>query len=104
MYISIVTSPLTSSLSIPIPPLFPSSHLLPKQPPHPLQHAILLRVVRMVLARYLEQARKRSRVALDAVAYLVGDVLVDEQDGNVFALRSEAVEGGLDRRVGGFGV
>jgi hypothetical protein len=58
----------------------------------------------MVLTRYLQQTGKRSRVALDAVAYLVGDVLVDEQDGYVFALGGEAVEGGLDRGVGGFGV
>jgi hypothetical protein len=50
----------------------------------------------MVFGRYLKQRRKSRRVRLDAVSYLLGDVLVDEQNGNVLALAGELVEGGLD--------
>jgi len=74
-------------------------NLLPKQPPHPFQHTILLRIVWMILTRYLEQTRKRSGVALDAMPYLLGNVLVDEQDGDVLALGGERVEGGFDGGV-----
>lgn len=58
----------------------------------------------MILARNLEQRRERSGVGLDAVPYLLGNVLVDKEDGDVLALRGEAVEGGLDGRSGRLGI
>lgn len=69
----------------------------------------------MVLGRYLEQRWEGGSVRLDPMPYPLGNlhtlalllfqsvclcwiayVLVDEQDGNVLALRGEALEGGLD--------
>lgn len=58
----------------------------------------------MILGRYLQQRRESSRVRLDAVSYLLGDVLVDKQNGNVLALLGELVEGSLDSRVFGLGI
>jgi hypothetical protein len=78
--------------------------LLSKQPPHPLQHTILLRIVRVVLTWDLEQGGKRCGVALHTVSYLLSDVLVDEQNRNILALGSELVECSLDDRVFGFRV
>lgn len=51
-----------------------SSSLLPKQPPHPLQHAVLLGVVWVVFRGYLEQGGERCRVALNAMPYPFGDL------------------------------
>ena len=48
--------------------------LLPEQTPHPAQHAVLLRVVGVVLARDLEDGRERGRVRVDAVADALGDL------------------------------
>jgi hypothetical protein len=99
--------------------------LLAKQPPDALQHTVLLGIVGVVLGGDLEQRGESGRVCLDAVSYPLGDLghvrlqarererertvwgdvcqathmLVDEQDGNVLALRGEAVEGGLDGSV-----
>lgn len=53
------------------PQLAPS---LAKQSPHPPQHAVLLRVVRVVFAWDLEDGGKGSRVRVNAVADLVGDL------------------------------
>lgn len=53
-------------------PIF--THLLSKEPAHPLQHTILLRVVRVVLGRDLKQRGESGRVRLDAVSYLLGDL------------------------------
>ena len=75
-----------------------------KQLPHPLHHTILLRVVRMVLARDLQQARKRLIVRIHLASDHIRNVLVDEHDGDVFALRGEGVEGGFDGAGVGFGV
>lgn len=49
--------------------------LLPKQPPHALQHAILLRVIRVILRWDLQQRREGSGVGLDTVSYPLGDLL-----------------------------
>jgi len=53
----------------------------------------------MVLGRNLQQTRERRRVALDAVSYLLRDVLVDKQNGDVLALRGELVERRFDGRI-----
>lgn len=53
----------------------------------------------MVLRRDLEQRRESGRVRLDAMSYLVRNVLVDQQNCNVLALLRELVEGSLDGRV-----
>lgn len=50
----------------------------------------------MLFRRYLQQGRESCRVRLDAVSYLLGDVLVDKQYGNILALLGELVECGLD--------
>jgi hypothetical protein len=76
-----------------------SARLLSKQPPHPLQHTVLLWVVRVVFGRNLEERWESGCVCLDAVSYLLRNVLVDEQDGDVLALLGELVESGFDGRV-----
>ena len=44
-------------------------HLLSEQPAHPLEYAVLLGVVRVVLGGDLEQRGESGRVRLDAVPY-----------------------------------
>jgi len=58
----------------------------------------------VIFARDLQQARKRSGIALDPMPYPLGDMLVDEEDGDIFALASEPVKGSLDGAVVGLGV
>jgi hypothetical protein len=58
----------------------------------------------MILARNLEQTRKRRRVCLHAMSYFLRNVLVDQQDGYVLALSRELVECGLDGACFGLGV
>jgi hypothetical protein len=53
----------------------------------------------MVLGRYLQQRGKGSRVRLDAMSYLLGNVLVDEQNGDILALLGELVKSRFDGRV-----
>lgn len=48
--------------------------LLSKEPAHPPEHAVLLGVVGVVLARDLEDCRERCRVCIDAVPYPVGNL------------------------------
>ena len=48
--------------------------LLSEQPAHPLEHAILLGIVRMVLGRDLEQRGESGCVRLHAVSYPLGDL------------------------------
>jgi hypothetical protein len=50
----------------------------------------------VVFGRYLEERWESSRVCLDAMSYLLGDVLIDEQDGDILALLGELVERGFD--------
>lgn len=98
------------------------SYLLSKQPAYPLKHAVLLRVVRVVLGRDLKQRGESGCVRLDAMSYLLGNLqshvstsspsaafdktymLVDQEDSDVLALRGEAVECRLDGTVLCFGV
>lgn len=70
--------------------------LLAKQATNSPQHAVLLRVVRVFLARDLEDCGERGGICVDAMSDLVGDMLVDEDDANVLALRGEGLECGLD--------
>ena len=58
----------------------------------------------MVFGRDLEQRRESGCVRLDAMSYLVRNVLVDQQNRNVLALLRELVEGSLDGRVLGLRV
>ena len=58
----------------------------------------------MVLTRDLQQRRKRSRIRLDAMPYLLRNMLVYKQNRNVLALRGEAIESCLDGRGVGLGV
>jgi hypothetical protein len=53
----------------------------------------------MVLGRNLQQTRESRRVALDPMSYLLRNVLVDKQDGDVLALGGELVERCFDGRV-----
>lgn len=100
-----------------------SSPLFPKESSHPSQNAVLLGVVRVVLARDLEQRREGGRVRIDAVTDALRDlhtaisyqlsfhprpltagpratyVLVDQQDADVLPLRGEALKGLLNRGV-----
>lgn len=62
----------------------------------PLENTVLFRVIGMVLGGNLEQGRERLRVLVDDGANLFGNVLVDEEDGNVFAFLREAFEVGLE--------
>lgn len=48
--------------------------LLPEQPPHPPQYAVLLGIVRVVFAGDLEDGREGGRVRVDAVSDLLGDL------------------------------
>lgn len=48
--------------------------LLSKEPPDPLQHAVLLGVVRVVLGGNLEQGRESGGVCIDPVAYPFGNL------------------------------
>lgn len=74
-------------------------YLLAKQPPHPLQNTVLLRVVRVVLGGYLEQRGESSRVCLDTVSYPLCNVLVDKQDSDILALGSEVIECRFDSSI-----
>ena len=58
----------------------------------------------MLLGRNLQQRRKSLIIRIHFPADLVGDVLVDEHDGDVFALAGEGLEGVFDGARGGFGV
>jgi hypothetical protein len=58
----------------------------------------------VIFRRDLQQRRESRRVRLDAVSYLLGDVLVNEQDGDIFALGGELVECGFDGCVLGLRV
>src|SRR6266536_335452 len=51
-----------------------SGHLLPKQPPHPPQHTIFLRIVRMILTRDLEYRREVLRVCVNRIPYPLCDL------------------------------
>jgi len=55
----------------------------------------------VVFRRYLQERWESRRVALDAMSYLLGDVLVDKENGYVLALGGELVECGFDGRVVG---
>jgi hypothetical protein len=60
-----------------IPPSAPPSlcvPLLPEQPPNPLQHTVLLRIIWMVFRRYLEEAGESGRVGFYAVSYALCDL------------------------------
>jgi hypothetical protein len=50
--------------------------LLSKQPLHPLQYAVLLRIVRVIFGGNLEQGREGCRIALDAVSYPFSDLVL----------------------------
>jgi len=52
---------------------------------------VLLRVVRVLLARHLEDGGRGALERLERRADHVGDILVNDDDGNVVAL-GEAVE------------
>ena len=71
-------------------------YLLSKQSSHSLEHRILLRVVWMVLGRNLQNGRKRIRVAVHLVPNEVGQVLVDQQNGNVISGAGKFVKRCLD--------
>lgn len=58
----------------------------------------------MIFTRNLQQTRKRSGITLNAMPYLLRNVLINEQNGNVLALRGEAVKRGLDGVVVRLGV
>ncbi len=103
------------------------STLLPEQPPHPPQDTIFLRIIRVILARNLQKRRKRFRICFDLMPYPLRNLptstssalpslrttprrrnttymLIDEQDGYIFAVTGVAVEGGFDGRVLRFGI
>lgn len=48
--------------------------LFSKQPAHPSQDAVLLRIIGVVFARYLKNGWEGGGVRIDAVAYAVGDL------------------------------
>ena len=102
-----------------------TSDLLSKEPPYPSQHAVLLGVVGVVFAGDFEDGGESSRVGIDSVSDLVGnlgglrsvyvrlvgapwatpgdsapltDMLVDQEDADVLALLGEGIKGGLDGR------
>jgi hypothetical protein len=58
----------------------------------------------MVFTRDLEDGGERVGEGVDAVSDAFGNVLVDQQHGNVFPLLSEVLEGLLDSRRFGLGV
>lgn len=98
-----------------------TTRLLAKQPTYSAENAILLGVVRVILARNLENRRESSGIGIDTMSYAVGnlstsqhvsryrfpslaavtDVLVDKDDADILP-RRERLEGGFDRR--GFGL
>ena len=60
-------------------PLYPSQLLnlnysFPKQPPHPLQHTILLRIIRVVLTRDLQHGWERFGVGVYGASYPLCDL------------------------------
>ena len=72
-----------------------SSSLDSQKPLDPRQHGVLVRVVGLVLGRYLQYRGYGLVVPLDEVPDLVCNVLGDDDDRNVLAL-GEAREGRLD--------
>lgn len=58
----------------------------------------------MVFTRNLEDGGERVGEGVDAVSDAFGNVLVDQQHGNIFPLLGEVLEGLLDRRRFGLGV
>lgn len=79
--------------------LQPNCHLLSKQPAHPLQNTILFGIIWVIFRRNFEQGWKGRSVRFDAVSYLLGDMLIDEENSNVLALSREAIERRLDGRI-----
>lgn len=102
-----------------------TSDLLSKEPPYPSQNTVLLGVVGVVFAGDFKNGGESSRVRIDSVSDLVGnlgdfgsvyvrlvgapwetpgdsapltDMLVDQDDADVLALLGEGIKGGLDGR------
>jgi hypothetical protein len=70
--------------------------LLSKQAAHSSQHAIFLWVVGMVFARDLQNGREGCSVGIDSVSYFVGNMLIYQDNTNIFSF-GEVVKRGLDR-------
>jgi len=70
--------------------------LLAKQTTDSPQHAVLLRVVRVVFARNLEERWECGSVGIDPVSYPVGNMLVDQHNADVFPLGRESLKCLLD--------
>jgi hypothetical protein len=100
---SVAPRPIVSDMVPVVIPSRPSALLLAKQPPDTAQDAVLLGVVGVVFTGDLEEGGEGGGVAIDPVSYSIGDMLVDQNNANVLALRREAVEGGLDGGIVGVG-
>ena len=106
---------------------FPTTCLLPKQPPHSLEHTILLRIIRMLLTGYLQYSRESIRIRIHPMSdpfrnlkihkhrhsvlrhgknqeVLVGRtyMLIDQQNSNVFPIMRIPIKRLLD--LGGLGL
>lgn len=73
--------------------------LIPKQPPDPPKHTILLRIIRMIFARNLQHSRESSSIRLHSITNPLSDMLINQQNSNILAARGELVECPFDRGV-----
>lgn len=63
-----------------------------------LQYAVFGRVVGVILCWDLKESRECLRIPVDDGADLLGDVLIDQEDGDVLTFSGEVVEGLFDVR------
>ena len=54
--------------------MLPQTHLLSEQSPDALQHAVLLRIIGVVLGRNLKQRGEGGGVTLNTVSYPLGNL------------------------------
>lgn len=71
--------------------------LFSKQPAHPPQDTVLLRVIGVIFARYFKDGWEGGGVGIDAVAYAVGDL---EWEDKVRHMLMSLVRGKCNLRVG----
>lgn len=57
----------------------PARSLFSKQPAHPSQNTVLLGIIGVVFARYFKNGGEGGGVGVDAVAYAVGDLELEDK-------------------------
>jgi hypothetical protein len=77
-------------------------YLFSKQPSHSPKHTVFLWIIWMVLAGYLQNGGEGFLILVDGISNLFRNVLVYENNSDIFAFFRESVEGLLN--LGLFGL